>query len=154
MTELTVREHLSALLAWGDAHATLEKAIEGMPAQLRGVRAAGFPHSVWELLDHIRSAQADILDFCVNPDYEEPSWPADYWPTTPEPAPAEEWDRCVRQILDDRAALQALAMDTGVDLTSAIPHGAGQTYLRELILVADHVGQIVAVRRSLGAWDG
>jgi hypothetical protein len=114
------------------------------------------PYSPWQIVEHIRITQRDILDFCVNPDYEEMNWPADYWPTSAAPPDDAAWDESIRQYKADRAALQQLAADTSLDLTSRIPHGTGQTYLRELVLVADHtayhLGELVVVRRLLQIW--
>jgi uncharacterized damage-inducible protein DinB len=156
MNEQDFRDHVRRLLAWEEAHVGFEKAVDGIPEAARGRRPEGVPYSAWQLLEHMRLAQHDILDFCVNPKYEEMKWPDDYWPKDPAPPSAEAWDVSVRQFLADRAALQAMAADTSRDLTATIPHGSGQTYLRELLLVADHnahhVGELVVVRRLLGVW--
>jgi hypothetical protein len=152
-----LREHLRRLLAWEDAHAGFDTVVAGIPAELRGKTPAGVPHSPWQLLEHLRFTQFDILDFCRNPKYEERTWPSDYWPASPAPPSPAAWDDSIRQFGEDRAALQRLAMEE-TDLTAKIPHGSGQTYLRELLLVADHtsyhVGQLVLVRRLLGIWTG
>jgi hypothetical protein len=125
------------------------------PPALRNSIPEGLPHSPWQLVDHLRRTQHDILDFCVNPQYVEPAWPADYWPASAAPA-ADEWDASIRAFRDDRERLQALARDPNIDLTATLPHGSGQTCLRELVLAADHaayhVGQLVLVRRALGIW--
>ena len=156
MSEHDFRDHVSRLLAWEEAHVGFEKAVGGIPEAARGRRLEGVPYSAWQLLEHLRLAQHDILDFCVNPKYTEMKWPDDYWPEDPAPPSAEAWDASVRQFVADRAALQAIASDTSRDLTAKIPHGSGQTYLRELLLVADHtahhIGQLVVVRRLLGVW--
>src|SRR5690606_3877863 len=114
-------------------------------------------HSLWELLEHLRFTQRDILNFCRDSDYREPSWPADYWPGAPAPSSAEAWTGAVQAYLLDRADLIRIAADPDVDLFSEIPHGSGQTYLREMLLVADHnsyhLGQVILVRRLLGIWD-
>jgi uncharacterized damage-inducible protein DinB len=153
-----LRAQLRRILSWQDAHVGFEKSVEGLSPKLRGVRVVGFPHSAWELLEHMRITQHDILDFCVNPDYREMKWPDDYWPSSPEPPSAGAWDASVRAYKQDRKALQKLAADTSVELEARIPHGDGQTYLRELVLVIDHtayhVGQLVLVRRLLGLWKG
>lgn len=150
------RGRLGALLAWEDAHAGFEAAVADIPAELRGVRPAGAPHSLWQLVEHLRITQHDILDFCVNEDYREREWPREYWPEADAPPSTAAWDASIRQFLHDRQALQKLAVDPQVTLTAAIPHGKGQTYFRELILVADHtayhVGQLVLVRQLLGIW--
>jgi hypothetical protein len=157
-TDAAVREQLRKLLDWEDAHVGFDKAVAGIPVAMRGGKPKGSPYSAWQLLEHLRIAQHDILDFCRNPDYTEKKWPDDYWPVAAAPASAAAWDRSVRQFKKDRKALQELAMDATVDLTSRIPHGSGQTYLRELVLVADHtayhVGELVLLRRLLGIWKG
>lgn len=153
-----LRQHLVRLLDWSDAHVNFDAAVEGLPAKLRGVRPPGLAHSPWELVEHLRLAQHDILEFCVNPHYKELAWPDDYWPPAPEPPSSRAWAASVRGFRDDLAALRRLAEDPDIDLFAAIAHGSGQTYLRELFLVADHnayhVGQLVVVRRLLGAWPG
>jgi hypothetical protein len=151
-----LRDHLARLLGWRDAHADFDAAVEGLAPELRGVRPAGVPHSAWELLEHLRLTQADILEFCRSAEYREKEWPRDYWPDSPAPPDADAWERSADEYRADREALQLLAVDAGVDLFATIPWGDGQTYLRELLLVADHtayhVGQLVLVRRALGAW--
>jgi hypothetical protein len=152
----SLREHLAKLLSWEDAHVTFDAAVADLPAALRGVPPAGLPYSAWQLLEHLRITQGDILDFCRNPAYAELSWPDDYWPTSIAPSSSAAWDDSVRQFQDDRAALQHLARDPAIDLEARIPHGTGQTYLRELLLAADHaayhLGELIVVRRLLGAW--
>jgi uncharacterized damage-inducible protein DinB len=156
MHEATLRAQLARVLDWQDAHVGFEKAVAGLPARLRGAQPPGMPHSPWQLVEHLRRTQRDILDFCRDPSYQEPTWPDDYWPPTAEPPDAAAWDASLAGYRADRAALQHLAADPAVDLFAAIPHGTGQTPLRELLLVADHtayhVGQLVLVRRALGAW--
>ena len=151
-----LRAQLRRILAWQDAHVGFEKSVEGLSPKLRGVRVVGFPHSAWELLEHMRITQHDILDFCRNPGYTEMTWPDDYWPKSAEPPAERAWDDSIAAFRDDRAALEALAADESIDLFATIPHGDGQTYLRELLLVADHnayhLGQLVMVRQQLGAW--
>jgi hypothetical protein len=155
--DAAVRDMLARLLGWEDAHAGFETAVADMPANLRGRHAAGVPYSPWQLIEHMRMAQADILDFCRNPNYKEMKWPDDYWPKAPEPPSPQAWDDSIRRFQADRKALQDLAADSGLDLNARIPHGSGQTYLREIVLVADHnayhIGQLVLVRRLLGAWN-
>lgn len=151
-----MRAQLASALAWRDAHADFDRAVGGLPPELRGRRPEGLPYSPWQLLEHLRITQRDILDFCNNPAYVELRWPDDYWPPTAEPPTPAAWDESVAAFRRDRKTLQLLAADPGVDLIGAIPHGKGQTYLRELVLVIDHnsyhVGELVAVRRLLGAW--
>jgi hypothetical protein len=155
-TDSFVRDLLARALEWEDAHAGFEAAVKDLPEELRGRQAAGLPHSPWQLVEHLRLTQRDILEFCVNADYDEPKWPDDYWPRSAAPPDRTAWDESVRGYLDDRAALQQLARDASIDLAARIPHGSGQTYGRELVLVIDHtayhVGQLILVRRALGAW--
>ena len=151
-----LRAQLRRILSWQDAHVGFEKSVEGLAPKLRGVRVDGFPHSAWELVEHLRITQHDILDFCRNPNYTEITWPDDYWPSSAEPPSEAAWDDSIAAFREDRAALEALAGDESIDLFAKIPHGDGQTYIRELLLVADHtayhIGQIVVVRQQLGAW--
>ena len=151
-----LRSHLIKLLDWGDAHVDFDSAVEGIPAELRGERPRGLPYSPWQLLEHMRLAQRDILDFCRDPDYTQPKWPDDYWPRTDDPPSTEEWEESVAAFRADRQALQDLIADPALDLFGQVPRGQGQTYLREALLVADHnayhLGELVAVRRLLGAW--
>jgi hypothetical protein len=155
MTDTAVRELLEKLLDWGDAHVGFDEAVTRVPEHMRGTQVSGL-HSPWELVEHLRITQHDILDFCRNKDYEAMEWPQGYWPTTPAPPSASAWDESVAQFKRDRGALQKLASDPNVDLTARIPHGEGQTYIRELVLAADHaayhVGQLVMVRQLLGIW--
>ena len=158
MSTTAVRELLGKALAWQDAHATFDDAVKDIPVDLRGRRPQGLPYSPWELLEHLRIAQHDILDFCVNADYREMKWPDDYWPASPAPESEAAWKRSIDRFTADRKALQKLAADATIDLEAKIPHGSGQTYLRELVLMIDHnayhVGQLVLVRRLLGIWKG
>ncbi len=151
-----VREQLQRVLEWEEAHVSFDTAVVGIPEEARGKRPTGLPHSCWELLEHLRRTQADILDFCINPKYQERAWPDDYWPESPTPPSAKAWEESIRQFRVDRKELQKLAADTSVDLGAKIPHGSGQTYLRELVLVADHssyhIGELVLTRRVLGVW--
>lgn len=155
-TDKEIREHVSKVLDWGDAHADFEAVLDGIPPAQRGVQPDGLPYSAWQLLEHLRLAQLDIYDFCVNAKYTQMKWPDDYWPKSPEPPSDAAWDKSLEGYRRDLEKLQALAMDTSIDLTARIPHGEGQTYLRELLLVADHtayhLGQLVLVRRLLGNW--
>ena len=156
MTETALRAHLVKLLDWPDAHVDFGAAVKGIPPRLRGAVPSGWEHSAWQLVDHIRIAQADILEFCRSAKYREKKWPDDYWPAARGPRSAATWNQSLAAIRRDRKAFQRLAADQRIDLTAAIPHGAGQTYLREILLTADHtayhVGQIVALRRQLGIW--
>jgi len=151
-----LRKQLVKLLSWGEAHVDFDRAVKGIPPRLLGVQPKNLPYSLWQLLEHLRLAQRDILEFCRNPKYLAPKWPEDYWPAKPAPPNAGAWQKSVAAFRADRRELVALIADPSVDLHARIPHGDGQTYLREILLVADHgafhMGQIVAVRRLLKAW--
>ncbi|MFN8575040.1 MAG: DinB family protein [Gemmatimonadaceae bacterium] len=151
-----LRAHLFRALEWGDAHATFDAATKDVAANMRGQQPPGQEHTLWQLTEHLRLAQEDILDFCVNANYAEREFPEGYWPPTPAPPSDAAWDESLARIRRDRQALQQLALDSGRDLFATIPHGTGQTYLRELLLVIDHnayhVGQIILARRALGIW--
>ena len=157
--EPEIREWASIVassLTWAQAHGTLDSAVKGLPPALRGKRPANYPHSAWELLDHIRRTQRDLLEFCTNPKYHEPKWPDDYWVGSPEPASEVAWTDCLAAIHHDAQALADFTVKNAATLTEKIPHGTGQTYLRTVLVAVDHtsyhLGQIVAVRRLLGAW--
>ena len=157
MSDDKLREQLVRVLDWEEAHVGFDAALKDLPADKRGARAQGFEHSVWELLEHMRIAQEDILDFCVNPKYVHTmKWPDDYWPSHPAPPDAAAWDESVASLTREREKFKKLARETK-DLYALVPTGKGhQTYLRALLLLTDHnayhLGQIVAVRRALGAW--
>jgi uncharacterized damage-inducible protein DinB len=153
----SVRQHLARVLDWEDAHVGFDHAVAGLPPHARGMRPPGFEHSVWQLVEHIRLAQDDILDFCVNAAYAHNlKWPDDYWPKAPEPPSERAWDESIASYRRSLERLQQVAREID-DLTALVPTGTGgQTYLRAVLLTADHtayhVGQIVAVRRALGQW--
>jgi len=151
-----MRTQLAKALDWGEAHADFDAAVKDFPAALRGKRLDGLPYSAWQILEHLRIAQHDILDFSRNARYAEKKWPDDYWPASPEPPDDKAWDKSVAAFRRDRRAVQKMAADPGVKLDKRIPHGNGQTYLREVLLVLDHnayhVGELVMLRRLLGAW--
>jgi hypothetical protein len=153
-----MRATMARFLDWEDAHAGFEKVVAGLAPALQGKAPSGLPYSPWQLLEHIRLTQHDILEFCQNPDYEELDWPADYWPKSAAPPSAGAWDKSVAAVRRDREELKRLALDPSIDLLAKIPAGDGQTYLRELLLVADHtayhLGELVVVRRALEAWPG
>ncbi len=154
----SLREHLLYLLRGGGAHLDFEAAIADLPAELRGAKVAGVPHTPWRLLEHLRIAQWDILEFSRNPRHVSPSFPDGYWPEGDAPPDAGAWDRSVTAFRADLQAMQDLVADPATDLFAPIPHGQGQTVLREALLVADHnayhLGQLVVLRRALGAWPG
>jgi hypothetical protein len=154
--EAALRKHVLYLLRGGGAHVNFEDAIVGLPAELRGVKPAGTPFTAWQLLDHLRIAQWDILEFSTNSKHVSPPWPAGYWPGSEAPPNASAWEKSVSSIRRDLNAFEKLVADPSTDLYRRIPHGQGQTILREALLVADHnsyhLGQIVYLRRLLGAW--
>ena len=151
-----LRAHLVKALDWHEAHVDFDAALKGIPVDRRGAVPPGGEYSVWQLLEHMRVAQHDILDFSVNAAYKEMKWPDDYWPKDPAPPTAAAWDESIAAFKRDRDGMKQLVADPKVDLFAKIPHGSGQTYLREAFLVIDHnayhLGQIVAVRRQLGIW--
>jgi uncharacterized damage-inducible protein DinB len=151
-----IREQLALAVAWHSAHVEFDDAVTRLAPALRGRRVRGFPHSVWELVEHIRRAQRDILDFCRSATYAAPTWPDDYWPDTRAPRSTATWTASLTAVRRDRRALQRLARDRSHRLVAPVPRGHGQSYLHEILLVIDHtayhVGQIVAVRQQLGAW--
>ena len=153
----SLRQHLLYLLAGGGAHVKFEDVLKGFPARLRGKKPAKFPHSPWMLLEHMRIAQRDILEFSRNPKHTSPKWPEGYWSEHDAPANASAWDKSVKNFRADLKAMQDLVTDPKTDLFARIPWGDGQTILREALLVADHnayhLGQLVDVRRLLGAWQ-
>jgi uncharacterized damage-inducible protein DinB len=157
MNEDVLREALVKLLLEGHAHASLDQAIAGLKPGLRGRRPAPGIHSAWEELEHLRIAQEDILRYTLDPRWKSPDWPKGYWPSRAEPRD-REWKDSVKRFESDLTEVVAMARDPKRDLTNAIPHGEGRTYLRQVLLVADHnayhVGQIVQLRKLLGAWKG
>ena len=157
MSDQILRDHLLELLRGGSAHLRFDEAIEGLPADLRGTKHQELPHTAWQLLEHLRITQRDILDFSRNPDYAHIKWPDDYWPKTAAPPDDAAWNRSVDQFRQDLKAMQDLVADPKTDLYAKIPWGDGQTILREAMLVADHnayhIGQIVSLRQALGAWQ-
>ena len=154
--EKSLRKHLVKLLEGGEAHVTFDDAIKGLPPAMRGKRPAGADHSPWELLEHMRIAQWDILEFSRSAKHVSPKWPDEYWPKTQTPADDKAWAKSVRGFKTNLKAMCTLVAAKSTDLYDPIPHGDGQTMLREALLVADHnayhIAQLVLVRRLLGAW--
>jgi hypothetical protein len=152
-----LREHVLYLLNGGGAHARFDHVVKDMPEELRGEKPNGLPHSAWMLLEHLRLAQWDILEFSRNSKHKSPKWPEGYWPKTEGPPIAPAWNRSVQQFRKDLKAMQELVANPKTDLYARIPWGDGQTILREALLLADHnayhLGQLVDVRRLLGAWN-
>ncbi len=151
-----LRKHLVELLDGGQAHAKFDDLIKNLPTNLRGAKPDNFPHSPWMILEHLRIAQEDILDFSRNAKYKSRKWPDEYWPKSPAPPTATAWDKSVKQFRADLKAIQKLVANPKIDLFAKLPWGDGQTILREALLVADHnayhLGQLLDVRRLLGAW--
>ena len=151
-----LRSHVLELLRGGHAHVNLETALKGLPARLRGKKPKGAEHTLWQLLEHIRIGQWDILEFSRNPKHVSPPWPKGYWPATDAPPSASAWNNSLRKVREDLKAMEKLVASPKTDLLAKIPHGSGQTILREALLLADHnayhVGQIVLLRRMLGEW--
>jgi hypothetical protein len=151
-----LRDHLLYLLDGGGAHARFNDAVKDMPEKLRGVKPNALPHSAWMVLDHLRLTQSDILEFSRNSKYQSPKWPEGYWPKTEAPPDASAWNKSIQQFRKDLKAMQDLVANPKTDLYARIPWGDGQTLLREALLLADHnayhLGQLVDVRRLLGAW--
>jgi uncharacterized damage-inducible protein DinB len=156
--QLTLRQHLLYLLRGGGAHVDFETGIADLPARRRGSKAEPFPHTPWQLLEHMRIAQWDILEFSRSADHVSPTFPEGYWPEGDAPPDKAAWEKSVQAFRKDLESMQNLVADPDTDLFVPIPHGQGQTILREALLVADHnayhLGQLVMLRRLLGAWPG
>ena len=154
----TMRRHLLELLRGGGAHLDFDAAIADLPAALRGANPPGLPHTPWRLVEHMRIAQHDILEFCRSADHGAPDWPDGYWPKGDAPPNDRAWDKRVEAFRNDLQAMQDLVADESTDLFAPIPWGDGQTIFREALLAADHnsyhLGQLITVRRLLGAWSG
>lgn len=152
----SIRHELLEFLQGGQAHASLSDAVKDMPAALVAEKPAGSPHSAWQLLEHIRLTLHDLLDFCTNPRYQSPKWPQEYWPADEQPKSSASWKQSVTGIHKELKGLDKLLQDSKTDLTAKIPWGDGQTILREILLAGDHtsyhLGQLVMVRKQLGAW--
>jgi len=155
-TDKALREHVLYLLRGGGAHLSFKDAVADLPARMRGRKPAGVPYTPWRLLEHMRIAQRDILEFTTNPRHVSPEFPGGYWPAGDGPPNAAAWDRSVKAFRKDLAAMAKLVKNPSTDLFAPVPHGQGQTVLREALLVADHnayhLGQLVVLRRLLGAW--
>src|SRR5271167_3456555 len=153
-----LREHVLYLLQGGGAHVKFDEVIAGIPAKLRGQKPAGLPHSLWRLLEHLRIAQWDILEFSRKPNHDSPKWPEGYWPKTEAPPSSAAWNASIKKFRHDLKMMQNLLKNPKTDLFARIPWGDGQTILREALLVADHnayhLGQMLDARRLLGAGPG
>jgi hypothetical protein len=151
-----LREHLVSLLQGGHAFVTFDAAVKNFPFERTGEKPQGFDHSGWQLLEHIRIAQWDIVEFSISADHVSPKWPDDYWPKEDAPASEKNWQNGVEAIKKDLQKMQDLVKSPSTDLLENIPHGTGQTILREALLIAEHnayhLGQLVMVRKMLGIW--
>ena len=149
-----VVDEIIQLLKGGGAHASLKDALDKLPAKLRGAKPDGLPYSIWQLTEHIRIAQWDMLQFCVDANHESPKWPDEYWPKESEPKNEDAWAQSVKQINDDLDEFISLLKKE--DIYKKIPQGSGQTILREALQIADHnayhTAEIIIIRRLLKAW--
>ncbi|MBV9497041.1 MAG: DinB family protein [Acidobacteria bacterium] len=150
-----LREQLVQVIDWDHAHIRFDDAVKDFPAELRGKRPEGGPHSPWELLEHLRITLWDIVEFTRDEKHVSPEWPSGYWPKSAEPPTDKAWDEAIAQYKKDLKTLAEITADESIDLYSKIPHGSGQTVLREILLSIDHnayhVGQLMLVRKTLGA---
>jgi len=151
-----LREHVIYLLNGGGAHARFDDVMKNWPEDLRGKKPNGLPHTAWMLLEHLRLAQWDILEFSRKAKHASPEWPKGYWPGTEAPASTAAWNRSIQQFRKDLKSMQDLVADPKTNLYARIPWGDGQSILREALLLADHnayhLGQLVDVKRLSGAW--
>ena len=151
----TIRKHLLASLQGRNAHISFEETIKDFPDDFYNKKIPGIQYSCWDLLEHLRLAQRDILDFTVNPEYQSKSWPDNYWPK--DKGDAEKWKNSVKNFLDDRKEIEAMLEDSAVDLYSPIPYAPDYTIFREIVIVIDHnsyhTGQLLSLRRALGIWS-
>ena len=156
MNDAALRQHVIDLLKGGSAHVQFMDALEEFPPNKRGTFAPGLPHTGWQLLEHARIAQWDILEFSRNAKHVSPGFPEGYWPKTPGPASEADWDKSVQQFQHDLDEMVGLVKNSRADLFAKIPHGDGQTILRQALVLADHnayhLGQLVDLRRALGTW--
>ena len=155
MNDNALRQHIVSLLNSGDAHANFDAAVQNMPLDLRGKKPAGAEHSPWQVLEHLRIALWDILEFARNAKHKSPEFPQGYWPSTQAPTDEKAWDKSAASFRSDLEALIKLVSDEKTDLFAKIPHGDGQTVLRQALVAADHnayhLGELVLLRRELGA---
>jgi hypothetical protein len=154
----SLRQHLLYLLRGGGAHAKIDEVVKDFPPKLRGKKVDGLPYTAWMLLEHMRIAQWDILDFSINPKYKAMEWPQDYWPKSETPSTPAVWNNSIKEFQKDLKSMEQLVANPQTDLYAKISWGEGQTVLREALLISDHnayhLGQLVSLRRLLGAWKG
>lgn len=155
-SEKNIRELLLEQLEGRNAHVDFGQAVQGLTYKQAGIKVEGLPHTIWELVEHIRIAQADILEFCKNPDYEELDWPDDYWPQNAEPSDKQALEESIQAVTDGIDEMADLVRNPQNNLQHPFDHGSGQTLFREALLIVDHnsyhIGQIVQIRRLLGSW--
>jgi len=153
-----LRQQLAKMMDWHEAHADLSAAVSDFPAELRGRVPDGLPYSAWQLLEQVRIALWDIVEFSRDARHKSPEWPEGYWPKKAAPPSDAAWEQSVKSIRENLEAMRKLISDPKRDLFAPLPHGSGQTLLREALLIADHnayhIGQLVLVRKALGAWKG
>ena len=151
-----LREHLFSLLRGGNAYMPFSEAVADFPQKHMNTIFPNGTYSSWDLLEHIRITQWDILDFMKNPNYKEITWPDDYWPPKEKKATKKEWEQTIKQFQNDLEELQKIAKNPKTDLYAKIPHGTGQTILREILLVADHnayhIGEFTIMRQAMKTW--
>lgn len=156
MNQQALKKHVVDLLRSNSAHSGFDDIVKGIPAEVRGKRPRGLPHSPWEIVEHIRIGQWDILEYSRNRNHKSPKWPDEFWPPTPAPPSAAAWNKSLRGFRDDLDSMCALVSDPKTDLLAPIEWGDGHTILREALLAADHnshhLGQLIEIRRLLGAW--
>ncbi len=154
--DTALREQLLHLLRGGNAHLTFDEAVADFPPDAMNQRPPNVPYTPWHLLEHLRLAQWDILDFVRNPDYQEMRWPDDYWPAPDAEADTAAWEQTLASFRADLKAVEEIASNPKTDLAATIPHGSGQTVLREILLVADHnayhIGEFAILRQVMGTW--
>jgi hypothetical protein len=156
MDEKALRDYLRRSLSWHEAHVDWKGALKDFPEKDRGTRPEGCPHSGWELLEHLRISTGDIFEFSRDAKHASPEWPSGYWPKSPAPPSTAAWDKSVKELEGSLEAMGKFVENPKTDLFAKIPHGSGQTVLREALLIVDHnayhLGQLVLVRRMLGCW--
>jgi hypothetical protein len=155
--EKYIRSELVFHLTQGHAHMPFTEAVANFPQEHFNTKFTNGDYTFWHLIEHIRRTQADILNFIVNPDYQEPEWPKGYWPAKDEQATKRDWDKTVQQFLDDQTQLKALLENPKTDLYKKIPKGTGQTLFREVWVIVDHnayhIGEFAIMRQVHGTWD-
>ncbi|MGE5410564.1 MAG: DinB family protein, partial [Clostridiales bacterium] len=156
MDNEVLRKELINLLKEEQAHVGIENAIRGVKHNLINKRPGNEEHTLWELFEHMRITQEDILRYTLDTSWKSPSWPDEYWPKPTDEATQEKWDKSVRGFYKDFQEVIKLVENISIDLTSQIPGGEGRTYLREILLIADHnayhLAQIILTRKLLGDW--